>query len=540
MNHDDSTEWICDSTFELDAIDGAKSTHAAASLPIITLEQGQLPALVDQAERLVLKYCPDIFQRAGAVVCVTRDALPDGAGTNVTMVRLVPVTKHHLSERLGRIAVWQRLRGKDQLPVPVDPPLKIAETYLARVGQWALPPLIGVINAPTLRLDGSVLDQPGYDPVTRLYFDPGAIMFEPLPEQLTRDDAKAALARLLVLLKGFAFVSQVDRAVALSGILTACIRRALPTAPMHAFSAPTAGSGKSMLVDVCSLIAQGHQAPVFSQGRDDAETEKRLHGALLAGDALISLDNCTQPLDGDLLCQIHTQPTVRVRPLGGSQLRDVPTTIAMFATGNALVIQGDMTRRALLCRLDPQCERPELRQFDTNPLQCVRRQRAAYVRDALIVLRSFHVAGRPRQRPPLGSFDVWSDWIRGALLWLDQADPVDSMTFTRENDPKLEALRDVMHAWRAVFGSDKVTVAEVIRRATQHFQNPYGDRSEASETLREALLVVAGKNGAINSVSLGKWLGSQQNRRTNDMRFCKHAGADKTARWSLVELETVF
>ena len=81
MNHDDSTEWICDSTFELDAIDGAKSTHAAASLPIITLEQGQLPALVDQAERLVLKYCPDIFQRAGAVVCVTRDTLPDGAGT---------------------------------------------------------------------------------------------------------------------------------------------------------------------------------------------------------------------------------------------------------------------------------------------------------------------------------------------------------------------------------------------------------------------------------------------------------------------------
>ena len=114
------------------------------------------------------------------------------------------------------------------------------------------------------------------------------------------------------------------------------------------------------------------------------------------------------------------------------------------------------------------------------------------------------------------------------------------MTFTRENDPKLEALRDVMHAWRAVFGSDKVTVAEVIRRATQHSHNRYGDHVAPSETLREALLVVAGKNGAINSVSLGKWLSSQQNRRTNNLQFCKHPGADKTARWSLVELETVF
>ena len=114
------------------------------------------------------------------------------------------------------------------------------------------------------------------------------------------------------------------------------------------------------------------------------------------------------------------------------------------------------------------------------------------------------------------------------------------MTYTRDNDPKLEALRDVMHAWREVLGSEQVTVAEVIRRATLHYHNRYGDHVAPSETLREALLVVAGKNGAINSVSLGKWLGSQQNRRTNDMQFCKHAGADKTARWSLVELETVF
>ncbi|WJJ94728.1 hypothetical protein [Neopusillimonas aromaticivorans] len=212
----------------------------------------------------------------------------------------------------------------------------------------------------------------------------------------------------------------------------------------------------------------------------------------------------------------------------------------MFATGNALVIQGDMTRRALLCRLDPQCERPELRQFATNPLQLVRRQRAAYVRDALIVLRAFHLAGRPRQSTPLGSFEDWSDWVRGALLWLGQSDPVGNMTYTRDNDPKLEALRDVMHAWREVLGSEQVTVAEVIRRATQHSYNRYGDHVAPSETLREALLVVAGKNGAINRVSLGKWLGRQQNRRTNDMQFCKHAGADKTARWSLVELETVF
>ena len=40
----------------------------------------------------------------------------------------------------------------------------------------------------------------------------------------------------------------------------------------------------------------------------------------------------------------------------------------MTATGNNLVLVGDMTRRALLCRLDPERERPELRRFDSDPV----------------------------------------------------------------------------------------------------------------------------------------------------------------------------
>jgi putative DNA primase/helicase len=49
----------------------------------------------------------------------------------------------------------------------------------------------------------------------------------------------------------------------------------------------------------------------MSQGKDEAETEKRLHSAMLAGDTLISLDNCDEPLGGDVLCQILTQPSIK-------------------------------------------------------------------------------------------------------------------------------------------------------------------------------------------------------------------------------------
>jgi putative DNA primase/helicase len=70
----------------------------------------------------------------------------------------------------------------------------------------------------------------------------------------------------------------------LSAILTALVRRSLPTAPMHAFRSPVAGSGKSTLVDIASAISTGHEAGVIAQGKSDEETEKRLGSALLAGD----------------------------------------------------------------------------------------------------------------------------------------------------------------------------------------------------------------------------------------------------------------
>jgi putative DNA primase/helicase len=56
----------------------------------------------------------------------------------------------------------------------------------------------------------------------------------------------------------------VDRSVALSGILTALDRRAMMTAPLHAFTAPAPRTGKSLLVDIASLLATGQLAPVIA------------------------------------------------------------------------------------------------------------------------------------------------------------------------------------------------------------------------------------------------------------------------------------
>ena len=82
-------------------------------------------------------------------------------------------------------------------------------------------------------------------------------------------------------------------------------RRSMTAAPLHAFTAPAVGTGKSLLVDIVALLAMRRKMPVISQGArgNEEELEKRLAAALLAGDAAISLDNCEHALQSSFLCQ---------------------------------------------------------------------------------------------------------------------------------------------------------------------------------------------------------------------------------------------
>ena len=76
-----------------------------------------------------------------------------------------------------------------------DAPDKVAEIYLARQGRWKLPMLTGIIHTPFLRADGSICELPGYDAASGLLFKPDDQSFPPMPQQPSKADAIAALAR---------------------------------------------------------------------------------------------------------------------------------------------------------------------------------------------------------------------------------------------------------------------------------------------------------------------------------------------------------
>jgi hypothetical protein len=263
---------------------------------VIRLIEDEMPRVVDEAEAaLIVNPQWSIYQRGGLIVRPIKMKL----NRSVSLYQLEKMSKPRLADILEQVAQFERYDSKAKAFVAKRCPDIVVERYLARVGSWKLPLLAGIINTPFLRADGTPYERPGYDPASALLFIPDGQTFPAVPTNPTRDDAKKELKYINdTLFAEFPFVDKVDRAVALSGLLTTFDRRCMETAPMHAFTAPAAGTGKGLLIDIIAIVVTGQPAPVISQSKDEAELEKRLGAALIAGDQIIALDNCKHELTG--------------------------------------------------------------------------------------------------------------------------------------------------------------------------------------------------------------------------------------------------
>jgi hypothetical protein len=506
--------------------------------PLIQVEGGSLSANADEAEAALIDAGVAFYERSNTLVRPIVKDVDGFHGKQTKTAQLASVRTAYLRDVLGRHAHWRKFDRRAREWVRCDPPKDTADTVLARAGEWGFPTIAGIINTPTLRPDGSILDQAGFDPATRLLLlDPPPMA--PIPDKPTPADARTALKLLRDLIKGFPLVGEVDRAVMLSTLITPVARGNFSVAPLHAIDAPVAGSGKSYGHDCAAVIATGQRMPVIAAGRDEEESEKRLGSALLAGQPLVCVDNLSGALSGDALCQYVERPRPLVRVLGRSELIPVETRgTTFFANGNNLVIVGDVCRRVVRARLDAKMEDPELREFKTNPLAMIAADRGAYVRACLTICRAYVAAGRPKPARRLASFEGWSDTVRSALIWLGEADPVKSMTAAKAEDPERAAFRDLLAAWAAAIGTGeatKKTLKDVVAIAVE--KTTHGGAEEATFVngdFNAALQAAVNANGAryrpLTASSLGYWLRARKDAIVGDHRF-RHEEASNVGYW---------
>jgi hypothetical protein len=504
--------------------------------PQIRVIPGELSRVLDEAEQALIAAGEDIFVRGAELVRFARvDSVdrPDEIRRSADALVLVPVTYHWLRERMGRAADFlSRPQGAPTKDGPPklkrsDPTAELAKHLLARQGEWKFRPIRAVLQTPTLTSKGELIQEPGYDAASCIYLDVPHGAFPRIEDNPSAQDAAHALEILKRPIRAFPFVTGA-RAVALSAMLTGLIRPSLEAAPMHAFDAPAAGTGKSLLVDTVSIITTGKKAPAMAFGASNEETEKRLASAMMAGDQLLMIDNVTRPVEGELLCSMLTQSSVTTRILGKSQMVVLPSTCLVTVTGNNLTFTNDVSRRVVTCRMDAQVERPDQRRFDFRPTDEALRERPRLVVAALTVLRAYVAAGRPLDGKlrPLGDFNDWR-LVREALVWLGEDDPALTVETAVSLDPQLEMLKRMFSLWHRAYGAAAITTT---RLGQDVFDDPEGPAAQLRHLMSESW----GDGKPLTGQKIGGRLKKFKGRVAGDLRLVPAGDVgDEVAAWKV-------
>ena len=514
----------------------------------IELKTGELHKQAAAAEQLLATTGRVYRQGNERLVYCGYEQADSSKGRKTAVARVRPYDVAWLMCELSEVARCVKWKVNDAQrtaeQVVVEVPGQLVKAVLSRAStQFA--ELVGVIETPTLRPDGTVLSEPGYDPAT------GLMLFDPPPmpaiaERPTRAEAEAALQLLDSLLVEFPFVDTTSRSVALSTLVTPVVRAGMEFAPLHAVVAPEAGTGKSFLINLASAIATGRACPVLGAAtghRDDqvdkTELDKKLTGALLAGQALIFIDNVSGSLGSSLLCQMLTQNRVQVRIFGdNSRNPEVRNTATVFTNGNNMEVEGDLVRRTIRCELDAGMENPWTRKFEGDPFKTIIADRGRFVAAALTVVRAHLVAGAPgaERVPAFAGFEDWSRLVRGALVWLGRADPVASQEALQATDPKATALDELMEAWAEGLSGKQAPDGKPTIPSGWRTVKELIDRNQA-DAFDKALRAVtrARELDLLNPVKVGMLFRKHANCVRNGMRIASELdGHNKVMRWQLL------
>jgi len=385
--------------------------------------------LVTDAMVRVLVDDPEVYARAGALVHVIRAQSDDPSVTPGTpVIREMPVSYATDRISLGARCV-RRVKDKNgaRHSVHVSPPRANVVAALER-GMWASSrELRGVLEAPAMRADGSIIQEPGFDRASRYLYEPNA-SFIPVADRPSHSDAVAAYACLCEPFAEFPYVSGAHRSAVVAAILTLLARPAIDgAAPSWVFDASARRSGKSLQVDVIHLIATGRSASRMTFPEQDEELEKVLSSYALRGASSINFDNVARKFGGAALDKVATAVgEVDLRVLGSTDIRTVDWRAVIFASGNNVSFRGDMIARVLSPRIESPLDRPETLDPRIKDLRAwTLARRPELVHAALTLLRAYVVAGRPEQScPRWGGFEAWARLIPHALVWLGADDPM--------------------------------------------------------------------------------------------------------------------
>lgn len=420
---------------------------------------------------------PRLFVRSGAMVRIEHD--PDGRPIveELSQDRL----RWHLSAEIR----WTKPAGKGIPPKPAPAPLDIVRNMLATPSP-PLPPVKAVVSAPILSPDGTICIEPGYNAASRTFYQPlPGVEIPAIPDRPTRAEIEAAKTLLLDdMLADFPFESQAERANALAMFLLPFGREVIDGhTPFHFVEAPRAGTGKSKLAHLATILVCGPSgAASISETTDDEEWRKRITSALMLGSPFIFIDNVTRPFTSPQLAKAVTEAEWSDRKLGGNEQVVLPVRCVWIVTANNAAVNVDIARRSMRIRLNAKVEDPfnrDVRAFRHPDLEkWATDNRGRLIAACLTLWRAWIVAGKPDGGAVLGSFEAWAATMSGVLQVAGvEGFLTNARNFVSLADAETSHWHELIDGWWERFGSDRVRTKELYDEVGMYTEGfAYGDK----------------------------------------------------------------
>lgn len=410
---------------------------------------------------------PDTYVSEGAPVVVeeisgaTEDTEAGDADVALPITASVlkpPLLASLLAEHAEVIDV--KREGKE---VETTPNATVLNAVLARRSWPKLPVLHRIISTPVLRRDGTLLQDPGYDPATGFYLA-GNQHLRRIPEQPTAAEVKESREFLLDrFLRDFPWRSDADRANYLALLVTPLIRpytRAL--SPFGMIEASMPGSGKTILAGCVGLLV-GQRVLTWTDSEE--ELRKAITTVLADSVGVIVFDNLAEGamVNSAVLARLVTERNWSDRRLGTNSAANFINDRLWLATGNNLRTGGDMASRSVWVRLDPNCPRPEARTGFTIPNLdswiLDPGNRATVLRHVLILILDWTNNGAPTASsvPQMRQFTPWARHLGGFLEHHQVGGFLANADSVRELDEEDGEWRAFLMAWDDIHGDVRLT-----------------------------------------------------------------------------------
>ncbi len=504
----------------------------------------QLPEITAEAVAALRAWNdpPSMFIRSGDLVRVD----PDEHGRPV----IRPVLDNHLRWALGEAADFADAVTDNRGTIirPTIPPMPVARNILssAHLSSW-FPPLLGIIGAPAICLDGRLVTAPGYDSATGLYYSPGhGLDLPPIPGDPTPDQVADAAALVCDAVADFPFVVEksgvgASRANAVAALMTPIVRPMIAgRVPMLLLDKPQMGTGASLLAELIVTIATGSSAAMTQAPTARDEWGKLLLSELSAGRAVIVFDNLTGVLSSPELSTAITQRVYNGRVLGKTQTLRVENQPCWIATGINIALGGDLPRRCVWVRMDPQDARPWLRDRSAfrhpDLLAWAGRERGRIIAAVLTIARAWIRDGRrvPDGTTRLAVFEDWCE-VLGGMLSVMKVDGFLGNLDQQYEEADIEAPQwgAFLEKWHERFGEKPVTVAELIDELERNASALYVDQTVRGCAPDEVLEAIAVRGRGNQKV--GQLLRYRKDTRYPSGFMLARAGTrDRAVRWTVL------